>query len=109
MTTTRRDFLIGSLGITALGLTACGGVGGGSDKKSAASGGTSGTIRSQGFGKPDDIGQARIDAFHEAYPKIHFASNQGAFDAQQFLSAVASSNPPDLVYMDRGLVGSYAA
>ena len=35
--------------------------------------------------------------------------NEGDFDPQQFLSAVASGNPPDLVYLDRELIGSYAA
>ena len=36
-------------------------------------------------------------------------NNKGDFDAQQFLTALASGNPPDLVYMDRNLVGTYAA
>ncbi|MEO6501627.1 MAG: extracellular solute-binding protein [Jatrophihabitantaceae bacterium] len=35
--------------------------------------------------------------------------NEGDFDPQQFLSSVASGNPSDLVYMDRGLIGTYAA
>lgn len=34
--------------------------------------------------------------------------NEGSFDAQQFLSAVASGRPPDLVYLDREVLGSYA-
>jgi multiple sugar transport system substrate-binding protein len=33
----------------------------------------------------------------------------GGFNDQQFLAAVASGNPPDLVYMDRAKVGTYAA
>ncbi|MEU0534733.1 hypothetical protein [Amycolatopsis tolypomycina] len=32
-----------------------------------------------------------------------------AFDAQQFLASVASHAPPDLVYLDRQLLGTYAA
>ena len=35
--------------------------------------------------------------------------NKGDFDAQQFLTAVSSGNPPDLVYMGRQLIGTYAA
>jgi multiple sugar transport system substrate-binding protein len=33
----------------------------------------------------------------------------GGFNDQQFLAAVASGNPPDLVYLDRFKVGTYAA
>jgi multiple sugar transport system substrate-binding protein len=105
----RRGFLAGSVGALALGATnACGGVSGGG-KTSTGKGGTSGTLTSQGFGKPDDVGQARIDAFKGAYPGVRFTPNEGDFDPQQFLSAVASGNAPDLVYLDRDLVGTYAA
>ena len=34
---------------------------------------------------------------------------EGGFDEQQFLSAVASGAPPDLVYVDREILGTYAA
>ena len=88
-------------------LAGCGGVGakkGGSGNSS----GSTGSLSTQGFGKPDDVGQARIDAFKSAYPKVDLHLNEGDFDPQQFLSAVASGSPPDLIYMDRQLVGSYA-
>jgi multiple sugar transport system substrate-binding protein len=105
---TRRGFLADSSGALVLGLaSACGGVGG-SDNTSTGKG-TSGTLSTQGFGKPDEVGQARVDAFKSAYPNVRLALNEGDFDAQQFLSAVASGNPPDLVYLDRGLIGTYAA
>ncbi|MET8805420.1 extracellular solute-binding protein [Streptomyces sp. NPDC004546] len=105
---TRRRFLAGSIGALALASTsACGGVG----AKSSAGGnkGGAGALSTQGFGKPDDVGQARIDAFKSAYPKVKLRLNEGDFDPQQFLSAVSSGNAPDLVYLDRDLVGSYAA
>lgn len=108
---TRRGFLTSSAGAFALGVTgACGGVGN-KTKKSGGSApkGDTGAISTQGFGKPDDVGQARIDAFKSAYPKVQVNINEGDFDPQQFLSAVASGNPPDLVYLDRDLVGTYAA
>ncbi len=35
--------------------------------------------------------------------------NTGDLDAQQFLTAVSSGNPPDLVNMSRQLIGTYAA
>src|SRR3954469_18412885 len=109
---TRRGFLAGSAGTLALGAitSACGGV---SDKSksggSGASKGDTGAISTQGFGKPDDVGQARIDAFKSAYPKVNVNINEGDFDPQQFLSSVASGNAPDLVYLNRDVVGSYAA
>lgn len=109
---TRRGFLAGSTGALALGVTsACGGV---SDKTKKSGGGSAskgdtGAISTQGFGKPDDVGKARIDAFKSAYPKVQLNINEGDFDPQQFLSAVASGNPPDLIYMNRDLVGTYAA
>jgi multiple sugar transport system substrate-binding protein len=108
----RRGFLAGSVGTLALGaVTACGGVGSG--RESSRPGGTSkgdtGALSTQGFGKPDDVGKARINAFKSAYPRVQLTINEGDFDAQQFLSAVASGNPPDLVYLDRDRVGTYAA
>jgi multiple sugar transport system substrate-binding protein len=107
MTITRRGLLAGSVGALALGATsACGGV----NKKSESAGkGDTGSLSTQGFGKPDEVGQARIDAFKSAYPKVNVNINEGDFDPQQFLSAVASGNAPDLVYLDRDLVGSYAS
>ncbi|MFB9837175.1 extracellular solute-binding protein [Actinoallomurus acaciae] len=109
---TRRGFLTGSAGALALGAitSACGGVGGKSTSGGGgASKGDTGAISIQGMGKPDDVGQARIDAFKSAYPKVQVNINEGDFDPQQFLSAVASGNPPDIVYLDRDLVGTYAA
>jgi multiple sugar transport system substrate-binding protein len=42
-------------------------------------------------------------------PDVKVTVNAGEFDEQQFLTALASGNPPDVVYMDRALVGTYAA
>ncbi|MGW5663979.1 hypothetical protein ACWEWG_28480 [Streptomyces sp. NPDC003758] len=104
----RRRFLAGSIGALALASTnACGGVGAKSNGGGNKVGG--GVLSTQGFGKPDDVGQARIDGFKSAYPKVELRLNEGDFDPQQFLSAVSSGNAPDLVYLDRDLVGSYAA
>jgi multiple sugar transport system substrate-binding protein len=61
-----------------------------------------------GFGGDDEVGQARVGAFKAAYPDVKVSSAKGDFDAQQFLTALASGNPPDLVYIDRNLIGTYA-
>jgi multiple sugar transport system substrate-binding protein len=107
----RRQVLSVGVGVTAATiLTGCGGVGA---KKKAApnqSGPTdSGSLTTQGFGGDDDVGKARVKAFRDAYPNVKLTVTTGSFDPQQFLSAVASGNPPDLVYMDRQILGTYAA
>lgn len=106
MAVNRRAFIFGATGAVALSIAGCGGVGKSSSSPNASG---TGSVSTQGFGKPDDVGQARIDAFKRAYPKIAVHINEGNFDPQQFLSSVASGSPSDLVYLDRGLIGSYAA
>jgi multiple sugar transport system substrate-binding protein len=113
-----------ALALTALTastvLAGCAGVGGGgSDAGEGASGSTGGAsafegaptgdLRTMGFGGEDEVGQSRVAAFKASAPDVTVKINKGEFDAQQFLTAAASGNPPDLVYMDRNLIGSYAA
>ena len=62
-----------------------------------------------GFGLSDEVAKTRVDAFKKENPDVDLTITEGAFDEQQFLSAVASGNPPDVVYMDRKLVGTYAS
>ncbi len=97
-------------GCAGVGGGASGGDGGGGGASGAgALGGTpSGTLRIMGFGGEDEVGQSRVKAFKDAYPGVTVSNNKGNFDAQQFLTALASGNPPDLVYMDRNLIGTYA-
>jgi multiple sugar transport system substrate-binding protein len=106
MSVDRRSFLFGASGLAALTIAGCGGV-----RQQTSPSATSGasSVTTQGFGKPDDVGQARINAFKKAHPNIAVRVNEGDFDPQQFLSSVASGNPSDLVYMERGLIGTYAA
>lgn len=98
----------------AVGLLAgCAGVGGGSGDAGAgggtAGGGTpQGSLKIMGFGGEDEVGQSRVNAFKQAYGGVKVSNAKGDFDAQQFLTALASGNPPDLVYMDRNLIGTYA-
>jgi multiple sugar transport system substrate-binding protein len=99
----------------ALPLTtsACAGVGGGSGSGaagSASSGGKpSGTLKIMGFSGGDEVASSRMNAFKAAYPGVTVQANKGDFDAQQFLTAVSSGNAPDVVYMSRDLIGTYAA
>src|SRR3954470_15801291 len=75
---------------------------------SAYQGTPEGPLKVMGFSGEDEVAQSRIAAFKQSAPKVQVTNNKGDFDAQQFLTALASGNPPDLVYMDRNLVGTYA-
>lgn len=101
------------LAASALALTSCAGVGnkddsGGSDTGSAETT-PSGTLNVMGFSGEDEVAQSRIAAYKAAFPGVTVKNNKGDFDAQQFLTAVSSGNPPDVVYMARNLIGTYAA
>jgi multiple sugar transport system substrate-binding protein len=87
------------------------GVGGGDDEQPQAgeSGTVSGTLSTFGFSLQDEIATTRVDTFKKAYPQVQVKVTEGGFDEQQFLSAVASGAPPDLVYVDREIIGTYAA
>jgi multiple sugar transport system substrate-binding protein len=69
---------------------------------------SSGTLNIMGFGKGDDVAESRAAI---AIKAVGGTVNRptGSFNDQQFLAAVASGNPPDLVYLDRQKVGTYAA
>jgi multiple sugar transport system substrate-binding protein len=101
--------LVAALSLVVVG---CGGVGGGGDEQQQTGGdeGTvSGTLSTFGFSLPDEIATTRVDTFKKAYPQVQVKITEGGFDEQQFLSAVASGAPPDLVYIDREIIGTYAA
>ena len=98
--------------VLSLVVVGCGGVGGGGDEQQQTGGdeGTvSGTLSTFGFSLQDEIATTRVDTFKKAYPQVQVKVTEGGFDEQQFLSAVASGAPPDLVYVDREIIGTYAA
>ena len=94
------------VGVLTLAISGCGGVGGGGDSGGGAEG--SGALSTMGFSLSDEIATTRVDAFKRDHSDVRLTVTEGAFDEQQFLSAVASGNPPDLVYLDRKLIGTYA-
>lgn len=100
------------LALLAAVSVACGGVGGsgggGGDSDGAGGAEPKGSLSTLGFGLPDEIAKARVATFKKAYPDVSLKINEGGFDAQQFLSSVAGGNPPDLVYLDRNILGTYA-
>ncbi|MBW4718579.1 ABC transporter substrate-binding protein [Saccharothrix obliqua] len=86
--------------VVLLVVTGCGGLG----AEPAAN-----ALVTMGFGQPDEHATARVAVFRAANPDVDVRINEGAFDEQQFLSAVAAGDPPDLVYAERRKLGSYAA
>ncbi|MCO1614629.1 extracellular solute-binding protein [Micromonospora sp. CPM1] len=94
-------------GVLTLAISGCGGVGGGGDSGGGGAEG-SGALSTMGLSLSDEIATTRVDAFKRDHGDVRLTITEGAFDEQQFLSAVASGNPPDLVYMDRKLIGTYA-
>jgi multiple sugar transport system substrate-binding protein len=105
-----RGVVFGSAAAILL-LTACGGVGGGDNDGGAAGDGepTGGTLETMGLTLGDEVAQVRHDMAAEAIAPFEVQVIEGGFDPQQFLSAVNSDNPPDIVTMDRQLVGTFAA
>lgn len=101
----KRYPLMAVAAVGALLLSGCGGVGGDDD---GGDGGAA-TLTTMGFGVGDEIASTRVDLADKAIAPSKVKIGSEEFDAQQFLSAVASNNPPDLVYMQRELLGTYAA
>ncbi len=93
--------LLAGAGVVLL-LAGCGGVGGGDS-------GATATLTTMGFGLGDEIATTRAELAGKAIAPATVKIGGSAFDAQQFLAAVASHTPPDLVYLDRQLLGTYAA
>jgi multiple sugar transport system substrate-binding protein len=70
-----------------------------------------GTLNVMGFGclKGDDIATNRIKEVQKAYSGVTLKCTEGDLNDQVFLTAVRSGNPPDLIYMDRSKIGTFAA
>ncbi len=70
----------------------------------------SGEIEIMGFGLGDDVATSRYERAEEALGDgVTINHVEGALDIQQFLTAVASGNPPDLVYAARDQIGTFAS
>src|ERR1051326_308074 len=67
------------------------------------------TLTLYGFGTGDEVAQARTKLAMKAVAPARVTNPTGGFEDQAFLTRVASGDVPDLVYMDRQKVGTYAA
>ena len=61
-------------------------------------------------GVSDEIAYTRYNVFAEQYADaVTLEFTEADFDPQTFLTAVAAGNPPDVVRMDRAIIGTYVA
>lgn len=69
-----------------------------------------GDLEIVGFGLGDEIAEVRHDLALEALgDAVDVTLVEGGLDIQQFLSAVAAGDAPDLIYASRNQIGSLAA
>lgn len=98
--------------VSALALTACGGGGqsGGNAADTPSFGASaSGTLNAWAFDNADDVGKARLAYAQSQLNGVQVKLDQTSFDSQKFTTRAASGDLPDVVQMDRALVGTYAA
>lgn len=69
----------------------------------------SGNLSVMGFSGVDEVATSRMDYAEAELGDVEVKLIEGDLDIQQFLSAVASGEPPELVYADRDQIGSLAA
>ena len=68
-----------------------------------------GTINAFGlsYDTGDTIAKERVDYFKEKYPDVQVKFSESSFDPQQFVTALQSSDPPDVVNVERWRIGTY--
>jgi multiple sugar transport system substrate-binding protein len=93
----------------ALAAAAAVGASGMTDRSASAGAKAATNLTIMGFGtNGDDVAKTRYAIAEKAVGGGVSAPN-GSFDDQQFLTAIASGDVPDLVYFSRDKVGTYAA
>jgi multiple sugar transport system substrate-binding protein len=102
----------GVLPLAAVLLAGCAVGTGGADDTDAdydADAALAGTLTVMGFSGVDEVATARMDVAEEALGDVEVQLVEGELDLQQFLSAIASGEPPEIIYADRDQIGSLAA
>ncbi|MFH5821556.1 ABC transporter substrate-binding protein [Georgenia sp. AZ-5] len=100
--------------VAGLTLAACaqgtGGAADGGEQVSYDSGAElGGSLDIMGFGLGDDVAETRHGIALEALGDVDVNLTEGALDIQQFLTAVASGEPPELIYASRDQIGTFAS
>lgn len=68
-----------------------------------------GELSVMGFSGVDEVATSRVEFAEAELGDVEVELIEGDLDIQQFLSAVASGEPPELLYADRDQIGSLAA
>lgn len=68
-----------------------------------------GSLTVMGFGASDEIATTRLAEAKKALGDVKVKLVEGELDIQQFLSAVAAGDPPEIIYADRNEIGSFAS
>jgi multiple sugar transport system substrate-binding protein len=101
-----------SLLVTGVLLAACAQGSGGGETTEAnydSEAELSGQLTVMGFGAGDEIATVRMDEAKAAMGDVEVELIEGDLDIQQFLSSVASGEPPEIVYADRNQIGTFAS
>ena len=69
----------------------------------------SGSLDILGFGAGDEVATVRMERAEEILGDVDVSLTEGDLDIQQFLSAVASGEPPELIYANRDQIGTFAS
>ncbi|GGH41822.1 ABC transporter substrate-binding protein [Microbacterium album] len=104
--------VIAASGVIALASGCAAGTGGADDADAEydASAELEGRLDVMGFSGVDEVATARMDRAQELLGEgVEVRLTEGELDLQQFLSAVATGSPPDLIYANRDQIGSLAA
>ncbi len=55
----------------------------------------------------DVVARTRVEHARDQYPDLEISFSESGFDSAQFLTAVQSDDPPDVVRISRDIIGSY--
>lgn len=69
----------------------------------------SGKLNVMGFGAGDEIASVRLEEAKQALGDVDVKLVEGDLDIQQFLSSVATGEPPEVIYANRNQVGTFAS
>jgi multiple sugar transport system substrate-binding protein len=69
----------------------------------------SGALSILGYSGGDEIGDTRMAEVEAQMPDVDIELIKGDLDIQQFLSAVAAGDPPELIYANRDQIGTFAS
>ncbi|MBE0011081.1 extracellular solute-binding protein [Arthrobacter sp. AET 35A] len=109
---TRTVRALSVFGVTTLLLTGCATGTGSQDGPAAefdADSAITGELSVMGFGVNDEIAESRFESAQAELPDVDITLVEGDLDIQQFLSAVASGEPPELIYANRDQLGTFAS